>query len=42
MWLARFHLFGDDYGAILDRADEIRANLLKRPEASPEPGRYRA
>lgn len=40
VWLARFHLFGDGYDDILARADEIRANLLKRPEDSPEPARY--
>lgn len=39
-WLARFHLFGDDYDHILERADEIRANMLFQPEKSPEPERY--
>lgn len=39
-WLARFHLFGDDYASIRDRADELRANLLRRPEESPQPERY--
>ncbi len=39
-WVARFHLFGDDYGEMLDRADEIRTGILKKPEESPEPERY--
>lgn len=38
-WVARFHLFGEDYQAMLDRANEIRTGLLKRPEESPEPDR---
>lgn len=41
-WLARFHLFGEDYDAIRKRADEIRANLLERPKDSPAPGRLTA
>ncbi|MFB6354164.1 MAG: acetyl-CoA carboxylase biotin carboxylase subunit family protein [Halobacteriales archaeon] len=41
VWLARFHLFGDDYGALRDRADEIRANLVNRPAETPAPERYR-
>ena len=39
-WLARFHLFGEDYDEMLARADEIRANMLKQPDLSPEPERY--
>ncbi|AOW80890.1 ATP-grasp domain-containing protein [Halodesulfurarchaeum formicicum] len=39
-WLARFHLFGEDYQEMLDRADEIRTNMLEQPELSPEPERY--
>ncbi|MFW5965279.1 MAG: ATP-grasp domain-containing protein [Halodesulfurarchaeum sp.] len=39
-WLARFHLFGDDYDELLDRADEIRSGILKQPELSPESERY--
>ncbi|MFW5922207.1 MAG: ATP-grasp domain-containing protein [Halodesulfurarchaeum sp.] len=39
-WVARFHLFGSDYQKMLDRADEIRSGILKRPEESPEPERY--
>ncbi len=40
-WVARFHLFGEDYPAMLERADEIRAGLLKRPAESPESDRLR-
>lgn len=39
-WVSRFHLFGEDYSAMVDRADEIRTGLLKKPEESPEPERY--
>ena len=39
-WVARFHLFGEDYEEMLDRADEIRSGILKKPEESPEPDRY--
>lgn len=40
VWLARFHLFGDDYDEILEPADGIRGNLLERPAKSPEPEPY--
>ncbi|MDZ7849535.1 MAG: ATP-grasp domain-containing protein [Halodesulfurarchaeum sp.] len=39
-WVARFNLFGEDYEALVDRADEIRSDILKQPEESPEPDRY--
>ncbi|MFB6109703.1 MAG: acetyl-CoA carboxylase biotin carboxylase subunit family protein [Halodesulfurarchaeum sp.] len=39
-WLARFHLFGDDYDELVARADELRTNMLKQPERSPESERY--
>jgi hypothetical protein len=39
-WLARFHLFGEDYEEMLARADEIRGKMLTKPDESPEPERY--
>lgn len=39
-WVARFHLFGDEYEEMVNRADEIRSGILERPEESPEPERY--
>jgi len=39
-WVARFHLFGEDYDEMLARADEIRTGILKRPSESPESERY--
>ncbi len=36
-WLARFHLFGEDYNQICKEADQLRENMLKQPELSPQP-----
>jgi biotin carboxylase len=36
-WLARFHLYGDDFSKLCTRADELRAKMLKKPELSPQP-----
>lgn len=37
VWLARFHLFGPDHETICERANELRAEMLERPDLSPEP-----
>jgi hypothetical protein len=37
--VAQFPVFGDDSDEILERADEVRGNLLERPAESPEPER---
>ncbi len=36
-WLARFHLFGNDYSELCKRADDLRERMLKKPELSPQP-----
>ncbi len=35
VWLARFELFGDDIVELCKKADEMRDNMLKKPELSP-------
>ncbi len=35
VWLARFELFGDDMVELCEKADELRSNMLKKPEYSP-------
>lgn len=34
-WLARFELYGNSYQELSEKADELRQNLLKKPELSP-------
>lgn len=37
VWLARFELFGNNMVKLCKKADEIRENMLKKPELSPSP-----
>ncbi|MEF8839555.1 MAG: hypothetical protein V5A24_09320 [Haloarculaceae archaeon] len=38
-WLVRFQRYGSDDDDLVERADEVRSRLLKRPADSPRPDR---